>query len=755
MPIRAAKYFIENTFKMLTGWRHRKPLTSLAKTFFTVMVLQLSSLHAISLGHNRVIDTLRISDRASVQSLGGKMEFFLDRTNDMPLLRVLKEFREGRAMVATENEVNFTGRDGVIWCRFFVDNHTGDSVYFRLSSLFVEHIRLYAIIPDGFVPASATGFREPFLSRAFRTNGYVVNIPIGNTEQPREVVVSMQAELRPPLIIRPEVGTLKALANAGRKTEFISIGVLGILLVILFYNFCLWVVIKEGIYLYYCGYIVTAISCLLCFTGYSFEWLWPTHPEWNGYPWPMGFFYIGQLMFVNQLLKVRKSLPFLFPFCIALYAVSIGVCIAAWLPVGWQLALVVTGGTLIPLYFFVASLVLAFRGTKMAYIFLLGWFPILVVTILNILMISDVLGYSEFFDIHAVEAACAWEVVIFSLALGYRYSAMRQEKLDLQAENLRILSEQKNILRQAVLERTEEILAQNEQLVRNQEQIKIQNERLETQNRAYEKLREMILRQNQDLESAVKKRTLDVAQANEELKTTIQKLERFSYITAHNLRGPVARILGLSSLIDKKNMASTENVIIVDRLQSSAKDLDVIIHDLGTILAIQHGKVDNFEIVDFGSIVRNVMDNFAKEIADMDVQIELHASVHLIDTIPSCMESILANLISNSIKYRSEERTATIKIHAMETEDQVDIIVEDNGIGFDSEGYSDKVFEPFQRFHTHNKGKGLGLFLIKTQVSLLGGKVSLTGQVSQGVRVEINLPKRKIEEVSKVENEVA
>jgi signal transduction histidine kinase len=321
---------------------------------------------------------------------------------------------------------------------------------------------------------------------------------------------------------------------------------------------------------------------------------------------------------------------------------------------------------------------------------------------------------------------------------------MHEEKVALQAENLRILSEQKSILRQAILERTEEILAQNEQLVRNQEHIQSQNERLETQNKAYERLREMVLRQNQDLETAVRKRTLDLAKANEELRTTVQKLERFSYITAHNLRGPVARILGLSSLIDKRNLASSENQVIIERLQSSAKDLDVVIHDIGSILAIQQGKVDDFEEVNFEELVVRVLSEFGRDIEDHNLDVRLACSVGLIDTIPASLESILANLISNSIKYRSDVRPPVIEINVREDEESTHIAVSDNGIGFDSKGFADKLFEPFQRFHTHNQGKGLGLFLIKAQVSLLGGSIQLTSQVNHGVRVEIVLPKKRV-----------
>lgn len=697
-----------------------------------------------SRAQSAVNDSVRVLLPESVYAADLMTTFYIDETDRNTASEALEQFRLGKSYHLPGTTANFTGIDGTIWCRILVNNRTRDSIYIHVPNIFVEHFDVFVVNGDSIKKGTSTGLAFPFSSRALPTCGYTLKVPVDPSLERFEILASFRTESRSPMILRIKLGNWRALLSEARTSEFLSIASLGILLVMFFYNFCLWVAIRDTIYIYYCAYIFSAVISVVWFNGFAFEWV-TTSERINAQPWWMGVFYLGQLAFVNQLLKIRSRLPKLFPFCVALYLVSISLCFSVFLPSGLQLALALTGGILVPVYFLAASLVLAFRGVRMAYIFLLGWIPILIVTIFNILMIGGIVEYNPWFDTHLVEAAYSWEVVFFSLALGYRYSVVEQEKIQLQSENVRILGEQKNILRQAVLERTEEIMAQNEQLVKNQEQIKMQNERLEAQNRTSEKLREMILRQNQDLESAVRKRTLDLAQANEDLKTTIQKLERFSYITAHNLRGPVARILGLSSLIDKKNLASPENVIIVDRLHSSAKDLDVIIHDLGTILAIQHGKVDHFEVVDFGGVVKRVVENFAKEITDLDIQVELHSSVHSIDTIPSCLQSILANLISNSIKYKSDERQAIIKIHAAEAEDAVDIIVEDNGIGFDSKGYSDKIFEPFQRFHTHNQGKGLGLFLIKTQVSLLGGRVVLTGQVGRGVRVAINLPKRKFD----------
>jgi signal transduction histidine kinase len=109
--------------------------------------------------------------------------------------------------------------------------------------------------------------------------------------------------------------------------------------------------------------------------------------------------------------------------------------------------------------------------------------------------------------------------------------------------------------------------------------------------------------------------------------------------------------------------------------------------------------------------------------------------------VPAYLDSILSNLISNSIKYKADHRTPIILIATEENNSDATIIVHDNGIGFDSKLFNHKLFEPFQRFHTHKDGKGLGMFLVKTQVIAMNGTIVLTSEPDVGTHVIITLPK--------------
>jgi signal transduction histidine kinase/ligand-binding sensor domain-containing protein len=309
------------------------------------------------------------------------------------------------------------------------------------------------------------------------------------------------------------------------------------------------------------------------------------------------------------------------------------------------------------------------------------------------------------------------------------------------------LNKEKEKLEKIIQDNTREIKSQNEELIINQEEILSQRDHLEEQNKNLEESKKIIALHNQELESAVEKRTLELAEMNQELSDRYRQLEQFSFIAAHNLRSPVARILGLISILDKKNLSNPENDEVVDNLLISAKDLDAIIYDLGVIVNVQKGQSLEYLPVDLYSLTETIKKQYIEEIKKSDISVKIISTLTHINTISVYFSSILTNLISNAIKYHSEKSKPLITIDLSQNNGMYRLVVEDNGIGFESEKFTEKIFEPFQRFHTHNDGKGLGLFLVKTQVNAMGGSIALSSKPGEGTRVEIELPFKELKSV--------
>ncbi len=243
------------------------------------------------------------------------------------------------------------------------------------------------------------------------------------------------------------------------------------------------------------------------------------------------------------------------------------------------------------------------------------------------------------------------------------------------------------------------------------------------------------------------KRTLEVVLENDKLiKHKNERLEQYIFVTSHNLRGPVARVLGLIYLLKKEKLITEEHEkVILHKLEESTKELDAIIKDIGILLEIDTESNSAKETISFNELVKKIFlaVNIPSEIS-VDIVTDF-AKAPVIDTIRPFVYSILYNLISNSIKFRQEKHPLKITIQTRPLADQSIIItVADNGNGIDLTQVGEKVFQPYQRFDVQKEGKGFGLFIVKTQVEALNGEITLESTPGVGTTFTIRIPQKKV-----------
>jgi PAS domain S-box-containing protein len=218
-----------------------------------------------------------------------------------------------------------------------------------------------------------------------------------------------------------------------------------------------------------------------------------------------------------------------------------------------------------------------------------------------------------------------------------------------------------------------------------------------------------------------------------ELQRHNQSLEQFSHIVSHNLRAPVANILGLTAILELPGK-DDPNYFLIEGLRSAAGKLDGVIRDLNQILTIRGNLQQVREPVVVADELQAVLLTFQHEIEQYHITVtQDFDQAPVIATVRGYFKSILFNLLSNAIKFRAADRPAHIRVRTARQEDgAILLIVQDNGIGFNVEKEKNKVFGLYKRFHSHIEGKGLGLFLVKTQIEALGGKVRVHSQVGEG-----------------------
>jgi signal transduction histidine kinase len=231
--------------------------------------------------------------------------------------------------------------------------------------------------------------------------------------------------------------------------------------------------------------------------------------------------------------------------------------------------------------------------------------------------------------------------------------------------------------------------------------------------------------------------THELENANKELIEQKDQLEQYSYIVAHNLRAPLTQILGLVKLI-QLSTSQTDKDEAMTRLVVSANDLGYVIKDLNTILEIKR-QTKNLTEINLEETLQRTRAMLEEDIRNSQVEIQSELHVTTIVSVAPYIESIFYNLISNSIKYRDAERKLIITIKSSMKDNLVCLSFSDNGLGIDLERFKDSIFGLYKRFHLHVEGKGLGLYLVRTQVETMGGKIEIESSPGQGTTFLIYL----------------
>jgi signal transduction histidine kinase len=333
-------------------------------------------------------------------------------------------------------------------------------------------------------------------------------------------------------------------------------------------------------------------------------------------------------------------------------------------------------------------------------------------------------------------------LICFPTLLFTAFYTLKTIKL---SDLLRVAEEDKNsflqgqnaMLEFGVTERTQEITTQNEEIVAQREELSRQWEIQAIQNKELQKAQEIIENQNAEIQSMndhlqteVNNRTRELNHANQELIEQNSQLEQFGFIAGHNLRAPLARILGLTNLLTISLEA--EKGMILEKLLWSAKDLDQVIQDLTSILNIKK-HTSNLVQVDLKKSFDLVKRTLEKEIEKSQAVVRADFSPsEMVFAVELYVKSILYNLISNAVKYRDPERPVSIVVATAIEKDFVRLSVTDNGLGIDLSRYKQSLFGLYKRFHTHMEGRGLGLYLVKTQIEALGGKVDVISELNKG-----------------------
>ena len=256
---------------------------------------------------------------------------------------------------------------------------------------------------------------------------------------------------------------------------------------------------------------------------------------------------------------------------------------------------------------------------------------------------------------------------------------------------------------------------------------------------------------NETLESKIEERTRELNEeilfrknaeekikvANEQLQKTNIELDNFVYKVSHDLRAPIASVLGLVNLAKRENKLDVLREYF-NMIGKSAEQQDLFIKDIldlsrNSRLSVNRDKISWEELINdtFDNLKYSVKDKRIEKIINIRGKSSFYSDQRRIKV-------IFNNLISNSIRY-ANGKDPKVEIDINVSKSIADITIADNGIGIEKP-HQKKVFEMFYRATDSNVGSGLGLYIVKESVERLNGQIILNSEKGQGTKFNISLP---------------
>jgi len=355
-------------------------------------------------------------------------------------------------------------------------------------------------------------------------------------------------------------------------------------------------------------------------------------------------------------------------------------------------------------------------------------------------------GYNHFFE--DAKGGYYLAVIFFDISyllfvLGILSLKKSNEKL---VENNDILINDlnnKNQIQEKILLRKQELLVKNkevsERLILKQEELLKSKSDLELAAILINEQKSELKFKNMKLTNLIDEKTRELKKANEELIVQNNGLLQFSNTVSHNLRAPVASLLGLIRLLEIEEDEKLKKEIL-SHIKSSSVALDTIIVDLNKVVDTRNQLCHLKENISLSDEIKQIESLLQVAFKESGALLKTNLKKDSIYFIRSYMHSILLNLINNAIKYSNPDQKNIIQINSWENKNSICLEVKDNGLGIDLVKFGDNLFKMHKRFHDHVEGKGLGLYLVKQQVEAMNGEITAKSKPETGTVFHMRFP---------------
>lgn len=215
------------------------------------------------------------------------------------------------------------------------------------------------------------------------------------------------------------------------------------------------------------------------------------------------------------------------------------------------------------------------------------------------------------------------------------------------------------------------------------------------------------------------------------------RLQNFAYIVSHNLRshtGNLTMLLEISELNDTQKIDQE----LFEHIKVASANMSETVGHLSEIVEIQNLIKNTLVPQNLLKRVQKALENVQATLYQIDGEVSIEVSEDfIVDAIPSYLDSIILNILTNAIKYRSPDRPLNIKIVAENKNGLTSLSFTDNGLGIDLDRHGSKIFGMYKTFHDHKNARGIGLFITKNQLEAMGGGIEVVSKQNVGSTFKI------------------
>ncbi len=210
------------------------------------------------------------------------------------------------------------------------------------------------------------------------------------------------------------------------------------------------------------------------------------------------------------------------------------------------------------------------------------------------------------------------------------------------------------------------------------------------------------------------------------------QLTDFCNIVSHNLRAPLVNMSMLAKCIEESS-DTDEQKTFISMLQPVIDNLQLTFNELVESIQIKQDIEIQSEDIYLADCLQRTLNGLELKIKECEAVIETDFEAAPAVYYPSkYLYSIIHNLITNAIKYHDPKRQPVIRLQTQKTDGKIVLSVADNGLGIDIVQHKDNIFKIGKVFHRHPNAKGFGLYMTKTQVEAMGGKIWVESSAGKG-----------------------